>query len=281
MADNIDITSGSGKTVATDEVSGTHYQRVKIGYGADGSYTDTDTSNRFPVASTSTAEGATSDAAVVTDTTGTVSGKLRGLVKWAFERMPASLGQKAKAASFPVVLASDMDGLITDNATFTASATKFIGGLIGVFQATVTSATAGKISIARISQRRAVVTSGDSVRETAYNSAPTAGTSVYVQPSSNYGAREYGFYVQNSTGLSVTVKIAMIYGTGATVVYSETIANGQIRTLAPAAAGLGADARYIPVQALGFPVFGAPVLECVVPSGSISGNLRVDVGYLS
>jgi hypothetical protein len=53
------------------------------------------------------AQGATTDAAVITDTTGTLSGKLRGLVKWAFERMPSSLGQKAMAASLPVVLASD------------------------------------------------------------------------------------------------------------------------------------------------------------------------------
>jgi hypothetical protein len=53
------------------------------------------------------AEGATTDAAVITDTTGTVSGKLRGLVKWAFERMPASLGQKVMASSFPVTIASD------------------------------------------------------------------------------------------------------------------------------------------------------------------------------
>lgn len=52
-------------------------------------------------------EGAILDAAVVTDTTGTVSGKLRGLVKWAFERMPAALGQAAMAASLPVVIASD------------------------------------------------------------------------------------------------------------------------------------------------------------------------------
>lgn len=55
--------------------------------------------------------GATSAAAIVTDTAGTVSGKLRGLVKWAFERMPASLGQKTKTASLPVVLASDQDAL--------------------------------------------------------------------------------------------------------------------------------------------------------------------------
>lgn len=57
------------------------------------------------------AEGATTDAAVITDTTGTISGKLRGLVKWAFERMPASLGQKLMAASFPVVIASDQSAV--------------------------------------------------------------------------------------------------------------------------------------------------------------------------
>lgn len=63
------------------------------------------------------AEGATTDAAVVTDTTGTVSGKLRGLVKWAFERMPASLGQKATAASLPVVIASDQSAILVTSAT--------------------------------------------------------------------------------------------------------------------------------------------------------------------
>ena len=68
------------------------------------------------------AEGATTDAAVVTDTTGTVSGKLRGLVKWAFERMPASLGQKAMTASFPVVIASDQS-FVSVTATPVASAT--------------------------------------------------------------------------------------------------------------------------------------------------------------
>ena len=38
MADNIDITPGSGRTVATDEVgSGRHYQRMKLTDGAEGS----------------------------------------------------------------------------------------------------------------------------------------------------------------------------------------------------------------------------------------------------
>jgi hypothetical protein len=57
------------------------------------------------------AEGATTDAAVITDTTGTLSAKLRGLIKWAFERMPASLGQKVMSASLPVTIASNQSSL--------------------------------------------------------------------------------------------------------------------------------------------------------------------------
>jgi len=72
---------------------------------------DEDTVNVAVADGSDIAEGSTTDAAVVTDTNGTISGKLRGLVKWAFERMPTSLGQKTKAASLPVTLASDEDEL--------------------------------------------------------------------------------------------------------------------------------------------------------------------------
>jgi hypothetical protein len=40
MADNVAITPGTGATVAADDIGGVHYQRVKIGIGADGSATD-------------------------------------------------------------------------------------------------------------------------------------------------------------------------------------------------------------------------------------------------
>lgn len=36
MADNIDVTPGTGKTVATDEIAGVNYQIIKLGIGADG-----------------------------------------------------------------------------------------------------------------------------------------------------------------------------------------------------------------------------------------------------
>jgi hypothetical protein len=42
MADNIDVTPGSGKTVGADEVSSVLYQRVKVVWGADGTVNDAD-----------------------------------------------------------------------------------------------------------------------------------------------------------------------------------------------------------------------------------------------
>lgn len=55
--------------------------------------------------------GATTDVAVDTDSDGTVSAKLRGLLKLLRAMFPATLGQKNKAGSLSVTLASDEDAL--------------------------------------------------------------------------------------------------------------------------------------------------------------------------
>lgn len=128
MADNVTFgtaiaTAPSGTVVGTDEVSiggvTQHVQRMKLVDGANGGteLIGGDALNGLDVDVTRLAAGASADigavadAAIVTDTTGSLSGKLRGLVKWAFERMPASLGQKAMTASLPVVLASDQSAI--------------------------------------------------------------------------------------------------------------------------------------------------------------------------
>ena len=49
MADNVAITAGSGTSVATDDVGGIHYQRVKVAVGADGSATDVSSAAPLPV----------------------------------------------------------------------------------------------------------------------------------------------------------------------------------------------------------------------------------------
>lgn len=58
MADNVDITPGTGATVATDEVDGRHYQRMKLTDGAEGS------DNHASVRADGTQEVSISDLAV-------------------------------------------------------------------------------------------------------------------------------------------------------------------------------------------------------------------------
>lgn len=49
MPDNIDITPGSGATVAADEIGGVKYQRVKPCVGDDGVAVDVSQNNPLPV----------------------------------------------------------------------------------------------------------------------------------------------------------------------------------------------------------------------------------------
>lgn len=44
MADNVPITAGSGTSIATDDVGGVHYQRVKNTWGPNNTATDVDAS---------------------------------------------------------------------------------------------------------------------------------------------------------------------------------------------------------------------------------------------
>lgn len=49
MADNVAVTEGSGKTIATDEVSSVQHQLVKLEFGTDGNATMVSSSNPLPV----------------------------------------------------------------------------------------------------------------------------------------------------------------------------------------------------------------------------------------
>ena len=49
MADNVEITAGSGTTVAADDIGGVLHQRVKVEFGADGVAADVTSTNPFPV----------------------------------------------------------------------------------------------------------------------------------------------------------------------------------------------------------------------------------------
>lgn len=48
MADNIQVTQGAGTTMATDDIAGVQYPRVKVSWGADGSAVDASATNPLP-----------------------------------------------------------------------------------------------------------------------------------------------------------------------------------------------------------------------------------------
>lgn len=117
--------------------------------------------------------GSTTDAAVTTDANGTISGKLRGLVKWASERMPATLGQLDANNSLSVVigqgsliytLPGDSTGGPGTFATNTLNQSSFDGfgsakihghGILGCFDDTSpTTITENNFGTLRISTRR-------------------------------------------------------------------------------------------------------------------------------
>lgn len=50
MADNLAYTAGVGSTVATDDIGGVHFQRVKPAIGPDGTAVDVSAANPMPVA---------------------------------------------------------------------------------------------------------------------------------------------------------------------------------------------------------------------------------------
>lgn len=52
MADDVTITPGTGATIATDDVGGRQFQRVKATFGADGTATDVSSANPLPVVQT-------------------------------------------------------------------------------------------------------------------------------------------------------------------------------------------------------------------------------------
>jgi hypothetical protein len=52
MADNVAITPGTGTSIATDDIGGVQYQRVKVTFGADGTASDVSSGSPLPVSGT-------------------------------------------------------------------------------------------------------------------------------------------------------------------------------------------------------------------------------------
>lgn len=63
-------------------------------------------------------------------------------------------------------LTTDQLSEYTDGATFTRSSSKLLAGLAGIYESAVSTLTAGKVALARLTSRGAVVTAGDVITAT-------------------------------------------------------------------------------------------------------------------
>lgn len=153
MADNIQVTQGNGVTMATDDISGVQYPRVKISWGIDGAAVDASATNPFPVTSAQlpvalgqTTMAASTSVAIasnqssipvaatqsgtwnITNISGTVSlptgAATDSTVSAMSGKLPATLGQKAMSASMAVAIASDQSNVpvISNNSEVRISA---------------------------------------------------------------------------------------------------------------------------------------------------------------
>ncbi len=82
MADNIQLNAGAGgQVLATDDIGGIQYQRVKATYGADGSATDVSATSPLPVAQPQVSQTIVISAGTGTRTHGTID--LLNCAQWA------------------------------------------------------------------------------------------------------------------------------------------------------------------------------------------------------
>lgn len=116
MADDIKVQAGTGDStvappVATDDIGGRHFQRIKVGWGAEGVFQETTDTDGLRVPIGGGQIGLLTEAAPASDTASSgLNGRLQRIaqrITSLIAQLPATLGQKTMAASLAVTLASD------------------------------------------------------------------------------------------------------------------------------------------------------------------------------
>lgn len=109
MADNIDVTPGTGSTIAADDIAGVLHQRVKISQGADGSATDVSSAAPLQVTVANTGANSTAikvDGSAVTQPTSQVAGTTGGYTPYFVDAVTTAAtvsGSAGKLSGFSVM----------------------------------------------------------------------------------------------------------------------------------------------------------------------------------
>lgn len=116
MPDNVDITAGTGTTIAADDIAGVKHQRVKLTWGADGTANDASAANPLPTLEQSRAASssdvhapASNTAAVVTyAAAGSGVAHVIGGVAWSYNAVPTGGNLKIEDGSGTTVFTVDI-----------------------------------------------------------------------------------------------------------------------------------------------------------------------------
>jgi hypothetical protein len=154
MADNVPITPGAGKDIATDDVSSVHYQKIKVDLGGDGVSSplvrgQQTKANSIPVthASDDTVAVATGSKIQITDGTDDVTVSVAGA------RKPMDMHLIDAAGNVVSSFGGAGGTSATDDADFTALST--VGTpVMGVYESSPTSITDGDMGIGALDQNR-------------------------------------------------------------------------------------------------------------------------------
>jgi hypothetical protein len=110
MADNINVTQGSGTVMATDDVGGVQYPRVKVSIGADGSATDVSSGNPLPVSAAAlplpTGAATAANQSTANTSLGNIDGKLPAL---SGGRVPVDIGSASVTITGPVTVSNEVE----------------------------------------------------------------------------------------------------------------------------------------------------------------------------
>lgn len=273
MADNINVTQGSGTIIATDDIGGVQYQRVKLSQGADGSATDVSSAAPLQVTLANTGANTTAvkvdGSAVTQPVSGTVTASAQPGVDIGDVTINNASGASAVniqdggnsitvdgtfwQATQPVSLASVPSHAVTNAGTFAVQAAgdiandaadsgspQKIGGVATVTEQTAVSASGDRVNASFTSTGKQIVapfSSPEYFVSGAITTAMTATTSTSLVAAPGAGLRNY----------ITTIIVSNSHATVGTDVIIQDGSGGTTLMTIPAAALYGGAVINLPV----------------------------------
>lgn len=151
-------------------------------------------------------------------------------------------------------------GAYADGATFTRASSKLLAGLGGIYESTVSTLTAGKVALARLTSRGAVVTAADIMTTVLYNDGGTSGASDGAMRSTSpvsfdtaatmEQARQRSIFIENTLDQAVTLILWNVQTGGYASVINFSIPAGARRVITAKSVDGGASASTLQASAL-------------------------------